>query len=93
MSHSDSCEKEIIRERKKMIRDITHNQCPSTTTSQTPFSTIMGYTPKVEWPSAPSQVPSYMDRMEQIEEVRKAAKHSLEKAQKMMAIRNPSNKK
>ena len=31
--------------------------------------------------------------MEQIEEVHKAAKTSLEKAQKMMAIRNPSNKK
>ena len=54
---------------------------------------IMGYTPKVEWPSAPSQLPSYTDRMEQIEEVRKTAENSLEKAQKMMAIRNPSNKK
>ena len=31
--------------------------------------------------------------MEQIEEVCKAAKNSLEKAQKMMAIRNPGNKK
>ena len=50
-------------------------------------------TPKVEWPSAPSQVPSYTDRMEQIEGVRKVAKTSLEKAQKMMAIRNPGNKK
>ena len=54
---------------------------------------IMGYTPKVEWPSAPSQVPSYTDRMEQIEEVCTAARNSLEKAQKMMAIRNPGNKK
>ena len=53
----------------------------------------MGYTPKVEWPSVPSQVPSYMDRMEQIEEVHTAAKNSLEKAQKMMATRNPGNKK
>ena len=34
-----------------------------------------------------------MDRMEQIEYVRKATKTSLEKAQKMMAIRNPGNKK
>ena len=34
-----------------------------------------------------------MDRMEQIEEVCKAVKTSLEKAQKMMAIRNPGNKK
>ena len=34
-----------------------------------------------------------MDRMEQIEEVHKAAKTRLEKAQKMMAIKNPSNKK
>ena len=65
---------------------------PSATTGQTPFSMIMGYTPKVEWLSVPSQVPSYMDRMEQIEEVHKAAKNSLEKAQKMMAIRNPGNK-
>ena len=31
--------------------------------------------------------------MEQIEEVRTAARNSLEKAQKMMAIRNPGNKK
>ena len=53
---------------------------------------IVGYTPKVEWLSAPSQVPSYMDRMEQIEEVRKTARTSIEKAQKMMTIRNPSNK-
>ena len=40
-----------------------------------------------------SQVPLYTDRMEQIEEVHKAAKTSLEKAQKMMVIRNPGNKK
>ena len=75
------------------IAEFMHNQCPSSTTSQTPFSMIMGYTPKVEWPSAPSQVPSYTDRMEQIEEVCTAARNSLEKAQKMMAIRNPGNKK
>ena len=75
------------------LAEFVHNQHPSATTGQTPFSMIMGYTPKVEWPSAPSQVPSYTDRMEQIEEVRKAAKTSLEKAQKMMAIRNPGNKK
>ena len=53
----------------------------------------MGYTPKVEWLSMPSQVPSYMDRMEQIEEVCMAARNSLDKAQKMMAIRNPGIKK
>ena len=75
------------------LAEFAHNQRPSATTGQTPFSMIMGYTPKVEWPSAPSQVPSYTDRMEQIEEVRKAARTSLEKAQKMMTIRNPGNKK
>ena len=75
------------------LAEFTHNQRPSATTGQTPFSMIMGYTPKVEWPSAPSQVPSYTDRMEQIEEVCKVAKTSLERAQKMMAIRNPGNKK
>ena len=75
------------------LAEFAHNQRPSATTGQTPFSMIMGYTPKVEWPSAPSQVPSYTNRMEQIEEVRKAAKTSLEKAQKIMAIRNPGNKK
>ena len=53
----------------------------------------MGYTPKVEWPSAPCQVLSYTERMEQIEQVWEAAKTSLDKAQKMMAIRNPRNKK
>ena len=53
----------------------------------------MGYTPKLEWLSAPSQVLSYTDRMEQIEQVREVAKTSLEKAQKMMAIRNLSNKR
>ena len=74
------------------LAEFMHNQCLSATTGQTPFSMIMGYMPKVEWPSAPSQVPSYTDRMEQIE-VCKAMKTSLEKAQKMMAIRNSSNKK
>ena len=54
---------------------------------------IIGYTLRVEWTSAPSQVPSYTDRMEQIEEVHKAVKNSLDKAQKMMVIRNPGNKK
>ena len=54
---------------------------------------IMGNTSKVEWPSAPSQAPSYTDRMEQIEEVHKAVKTSLEKAQMMMAIRNPGNRR
>ena len=48
------------------LAEFTHNQHPSTTTGQTPFSMIMGYTPKVEWPSAPSQVPSYSEIMEQI---------------------------
>ena len=71
------------------LAEFAHNQRPSATTGQTPFSMIMGYTPKVEWPSVPSQVPLYTDRMEEIEEVRKAAKTSLEKAQKMMVIRNP----
>ena len=75
------------------LAEFVHNQCPSATTGQTPFNMIMGYTPKVEWPSAPSQVLSYSERMEQIEQVRKAAKTSLEKAQKMMAIRNPGKKK
>ena len=75
------------------LAEFAHNQRPSATTGQTPFSMIMGYTPKVEWPSVPSQVPLYTDRMEQIEEVRKAAKTSLETAQKMMAIRNPGKKK
>ena len=75
------------------LAEFTHNQHPSATTGQTPFSMIVGYTPKVKWPNVPSQVPSYTDRMEQIEEVHKAAKISLERAQKMMAIRNPSNKK
>ena len=73
--------------------EFAHNQRPSTTTGQTPFSMIMGYTPKVEWPSAPSQVPSYTVRMEQIEQVPEVARNSLDKAQKMMAIKNPSNKK
>ena len=75
------------------LAEFAHNQHPSATTGQTPFSMIMGYMPKVEWPSTPSQVPSYTDRMEQIEEVHKAAKTSLEKAQKMMVIRNPGNKR
>ena len=74
------------------LAEFMHNQCPSATTGQTPFSMIMGYTPKVGWPSMPSQVPSYMEKMEQIEQVQEAAKTSLDKAQKMMAIRNPGNK-
>ena len=41
----------------------------------------------------PSQVPSYTDRMEQIEQIHEVAKTSLDKAQKMMVIRNPCNKK
>ena len=53
----------------------------------------MGYTPKVEWLSVPSQVPSYKERIEQIEQVQEAAKTSLDKAQKMMAIRNSGNKR
>ena len=75
------------------LAEFAHNQHPSATTGQTPFSMIMGYTPKVEWPSALSQVLSYSKRMEQIEQVHEAAKASLEKAQKMMAIRNPDYKR
>ena len=51
------------------LAEFVHNQCPSATTGQTPFSMIMGYTPKVEWPFAPGQVLSYSERMEQIEQV------------------------
>ena len=50
------------------LAEFVHNQRPSSTTGQTPFSLIMGYTPKVEWPLVPSQVPSYTEKMEQIEQ-------------------------
>ena len=75
------------------LAEFAHNQHPSATTGQTPFSMIMGYMPKVEWPSAPSQVPSYTTRMEQIEQVQEVARTSLDKAQKMIAIRNAGHKK
>ena len=37
------------------LAEFAHNQHPSATTGQTPFSMIMGYSRKVEWPSAPAK--------------------------------------
>ena len=64
------------------LAEFAHNQHPSSTTGQTPFSLIMGYTPKVEWPSTPSQVLSYTERMEQIEQVWEALKPAYTKLRK-----------
>jgi len=40
------------------LAQFTHNLWPNATTKETPFSLIMGWTPRVTWTNMPSAVPS-----------------------------------
>jgi hypothetical protein len=75
------------------MAEFTHNQWPNATTKETPFKLIMGYTPQVEWIEKPGPVPQVEERLKELEQVRKTAWDAMIKAQTMLQIKRPGNKK
>ena len=53
----------------------------------------MGFTPRLEAVEKPGSVPSVAERLEELESIRDMALQKIIKAQKVMKIGNPGNKK
>src|SRR3984885_591898 len=75
------------------IAEFAHNKMPNATTKKSPYDMIMGFTPKLDWQSTPSPVPGVTARLKQLEEIRNEAFENLIKAQKMMAMKHPGNRR
>jgi hypothetical protein len=75
------------------MAEFAHNQWPNATTKETPFKLIMGYTPRVEWIEKPGLVPQVEERLKELEQVRKTAWDAMIKAQTMLRMKKPGNKK
>jgi hypothetical protein len=75
------------------MAEFAHNQMPNATTKKSPYDMIMGFTPKLDWQSTPSPVPSVATRLEELEQIRDNALRNVNRAQKMMAIRHPGNRR
>src|SRR3984885_10690695 len=75
------------------IAEFAHNQMPNATTKKSPYDMIMGFTPKLDWQSTPSLVPGVTARLKQLKEIRNEAFENLIKAQKMMAMKHPGNRR
>src|SRR5260370_34675218 len=67
--------------------------CPSKTIKKSPFDLIMGYTPQIELVEKPGSVPSVTERLEELQTICQDALVKIIKAQKVMKIGNPGNKK
>src|SRR5260370_18581342 len=61
----------------------THNSWPSATTKKTPYELILGYTPRVHQPQRTINVPGTKDRLEWIQEARRAAQAAITHAQSL----------
>jgi hypothetical protein len=75
------------------MAEFMHNQWPSMTTKKSPYGLIMGYTPQVEWTVKPSLVPTVTARLLELNKLQDNALQMIAKAQKVMKISNPGNKK
>ena len=53
----------------------------------------MGYTPQIELVEKPGSVPSVAERLEELQIIRREALEKIVKAQKVMKIENPGNKR
>jgi hypothetical protein len=53
----------------------------------------MGYTPRIEWVEGPSHLPTVTMRLSELKNIRDSALQQIIKAQKVMKMRNPGNKK
>jgi len=66
------------------------NTWPNATTKETPFSLIMGWTPRIMWTNAPSEAQSADQRMEDLMIKRQHVQDSIKHAQQLMAKRGNS---
>jgi hypothetical protein len=73
--------------------EFAHNSWPSATTKKSPFDLIMGYTPKVEWVEGPNHLPAVAMRISELDKIRNSALEQIARAQKVMKIQNPGNKR
>jgi hypothetical protein len=73
--------------------EFAHNSWPSATTKKSPFDLIMGYTPRIEWVEGPSHLPTVTMRLSELNNIRDSALQQIVKAQKVMKMRNPGNKR
>jgi len=69
------------------LAQFTHNSWPNMTTKETPFSLIMGWTPRVTWTNTPSAAPSADQRMEELQIKRQHVQDCIKHAQQLMAQR------
>ena len=53
----------------------------------------MGYTPQIELVEKPGSVPLVAERLEELQKIRQEALEKIVKAQKVMGIGNPGNKR
>ena len=75
------------------IAEYSHNKWPSETTKNFPYDLIMRYTPQIELVEKPRSVPSVAERLEELQKIRQEALQKIVKAQKVMKIENPGNKR
>src|SRR6266702_2257248 len=61
-----------------------HNSWPNAMTKETPFSLIMGWTPRVTWTNSPSTAPSADQQMEELVIRRQHAQDCIKHAQQLM---------
>jgi hypothetical protein len=73
--------------------EFAHNSWPSATTRKSPFDLIMGYTPRIEWVEGPSHLPTVTMRLSELNNIRDSALQQIVKAQKVMKMHNPGNKR
>ncbi len=72
------------------LAQFTHNVWPNATTKETPFSLIMGWTPRATWTNTPSAAPSADKRMEELQIRRQHVQDSITQAQLLMARKGNS---
>jgi Integrase zinc binding domain/Chromo (CHRromatin Organisation MOdifier) domain len=70
------------------LAQYVRNSWPSSTTKKTPYELILGYTPTVYQPTRLSSVPGVTERLQKIQENRKAALEALQAAQNKMIKEN-----
>jgi Integrase zinc binding domain/Chromo (CHRromatin Organisation MOdifier) domain len=66
------------------LAQYVRNSWPSSTTKKTPYELILGYTPTVYQPTRLSSVPGVTERLQKIQEHRKAALEALQATQNKM---------
>jgi len=72
------------------LAQFAHNAWPNTTTKETPFSLIMGWTPRVTWTNTPSGAPSADQQMKDLMIRRQHVQDSIKHVQQLMATRGNS---